>query len=108
MIRLDRYRRGGEPAARVREEWVLTRAELAGLLITGLEPGQYGDLRELTRTEIEAAIRQVLSTRADKRHWWGDLYRDEYDGEPTADEVEKWAMAQISKLPGGSEEKGRK
>ena len=60
MIALGKWRRGDEPLARVRVEYLLTRDDLAGLLISALQPDTYDDLRDLTPVETEKAVRQAL------------------------------------------------
>ena len=93
------YREGAQaPLACIRVAHYLTREELAGALITALAPECLEDLRDLTKAEAEAAIREQLTRNAGAAHYWGDQYGDQAD--LNQDEVREWALAQVDHLTG--------
>jgi len=99
MIRFSWKRRSdGEPMAKVRAEWLLTRDDMAGLLIARILPTAHEELAEMTRGDIEEAIRTQLWDCADRRNWWRDEYAEDYLREVTQGEAWEWAMRQVRKL----------
>lgn len=95
--------RTGEDLAAVRITWYLSRDDLAGLLIAALEPHTHEDLKQdLSRYQAEREIRGQLEKNAEKRNWWRDAYRENYPGEPSADEVLAWARSQVDRLRPGA------
>ncbi len=91
----------GELLARIMTIRYLTREQLTGALIAATIPHARADLKDLTRAEIEEAIRSQLERHADAMNWWQDEYREYYaDEDVTAEEAEAWAQAQIVKVIG--------
>jgi hypothetical protein len=91
-----RRKTDGEPMAKVRTTWTLTREDLANVLCSRLAEAPEPGVSELSRAEVEHLIRDQLAMNADARHWWRD--REEYPGEVTNDEVFEWALKQVAKL----------
>lgn len=99
MIRFNWKRKSdGEPLAKVRVEHLLTRQDMAHLLAAKVRPFDQESMREMSRQEIDTAIRDQLWQNPDGRHWWTDDYSEEYPHEVTADEVLEWAERQVAKL----------
>jgi hypothetical protein len=94
-----RERDTGRERAHLTASWSLTHEDVAGLIIARLEPQTFEDLeRKRTIAELLAAAREQLAVNADARHWWADDYADEHPGEPTAEDVEEWGLAQARRL----------
>lgn len=99
MIRFSWKRRSdGEPMARVRVEWLLTRDDMARLLLAKRSPFTHGELTEMTKAKVEQAIRDQLWDNASQSNFWSDNYPESYQHEVTQDEAWEWAMRQVRKL----------
>jgi len=99
MIRFGWKRRSdGEPMARVRVEWLLTRDDMAGLLLAKRSPFTHDELTEMAKAEIEQAIRDQLWDNAGEGNFWSDNYAEGYQHGVTQDEAWEWAMRQVKKL----------
>lgn len=88
----------GEELAKISVTFTLSREDLANVLAAAKVPHDYDKLKDLSKAEIESAVRDLLSRNPDQRNWWTDDYREDYDGEPTADDVFEWAKSQINRL----------
>ena len=93
---------GGEPMTRILVPHMLTREDLACLLIARLGPDAACDLEDLPRRKAEEAIREQLLIRPDAMHRWQENYAAEAapDGEGplSVDEVLQWARKQVARL----------
>lgn len=102
MIKFNWVRKSdGEPLTKIRITHTLTRTDLANLYAAATIPTTYDEMELLSKGSkhaIEEAIRDKLFSHRDDLNWWRDNYADEYDNEPTADEVFEWARKQIAKL----------
>lgn len=92
----------GEPMTRILVPQMLTREELAWLLIARLGPDTRDDLEDLPRRKAEAAIREQLGLNPDRMHDWEAWYaaeaaQDEEDP-LSVDEVLQWARKQVARL----------
>lgn len=88
----------GEELTKISITHTLSREDLANLLAAAKSPNCFEDMTDLSKAEIERAIRELLATHPENRHWWRDDYREADGLDVTADDVFEWAKSQIDRL----------